>query len=333
MTPAFQVFVAGVDITGRVNDRLIRLVVTDNDGVKSDDVTIVLDDRDFALGVPRKGALIAVSMGYVETGLAPMGLFTASRVQRRFDKSGGATMEITGKSADLKKEMKSQRHGSYIDKTIGDIVNEISGRHGLGAIVSQKLAQLKRTPEYQSEESDLNFLTRLAKDHDAVFKVAGGKFVFLGRDEIVLPAVVIRKGDLSECTVEADDRAEHKKARAHYHKKGETKREAEEDDGAAEGGEFTLRHPFASKEVAEACAKAKKRQLERAAKTIQGKGPGNVRIMAGVQLVTVIGGELYDGTWRCRTATHEITKQGYSTQFDGGTEEKSGGGAGGGSGG
>ncbi|MEQ1670372.1 MAG: hypothetical protein ABL893_05900, partial [Hyphomicrobium sp.] len=138
MTPAFKIIVNGGDITGKVNDRLISLTVVDNDGGKADEVTIVLDDRDFALEVPKRGATMIVFMGYVETGIAMMGEFKVNRAKRQFDKAGGATMEITGKSADLKKEMKSQRHGRYVDKTIKQIVNEVAGRHGMTAIVSPK---------------------------------------------------------------------------------------------------------------------------------------------------------------------------------------------------
>jgi phage protein D len=132
----------------------------------------------------------------------------------------------------------------------------------------------------------------------------------------------LTKGDFEECEVEADDRAEHKKARAHHHDRGEAKRKKEEADGGA-GGEFTLRHTFQDKDVAEHAAKAKKRQLERQAKTLTGKGPGNVHIMAGKPLVTVIGAALYDGVWRIKTATHTLTKaEGYKTAVNAGTDEK-----------
>ena len=133
MTPAFQVFAGGIDVTGGINDRLVELTVVDHDGTKADEVTIVLDDRDFALSVPRKGETLVVLLGYVETGLVSMGQFKVNRVQRRFVKASGAVMEVTGKSADLKKEMKSQRSGQFVDKKIEEIVKEVAGRHGLGA--------------------------------------------------------------------------------------------------------------------------------------------------------------------------------------------------------
>lgn len=326
MTPAFQIIAGGIDVTGGINDRLVELTVVDHDGTKADEATIILDDRDFALAVPRKGTILLVFLGYRETGLASMGQFKVNRVQRRFVKDSGAVMEVTAKSADLKEEMKSQRTGQYVGKTVEQIVKEAAGRHGLGAVVSPKLGKLKRTPEYQTEESDLHMLTRLAKDHDAIFKVAGGKVVFLGRDEITLAPVLLRRGDFTECTVEEDDRADHKKTNAHWHDRGKAKREKASDEGG-EGGEFTLRHPFATKELAEACAKAKKRQLQRAGKTLNGKLPGRTDLMGGTPVVTAIGAELYDGQWNCKTATHRFSKQsGYSTEIQCDNGEKGNGG-------
>lgn len=325
MTPAFKILAGGIDVTGGINDRLVELVVVDHDGNKADEVTIILDDRDFALAVPKKGKLLGVWLGYLETGLAFMGQFKVNRVQRRFVKDQGAVMEITGKSADLKDGMKSQRTGQYVDKTLGEIVEEAARRHGLGVQVSPKLAKLKRSPEYQTEESDLHMLTRLAKDHDAIFKVSAGKMLFLARDEIDLATVALTRGDFTECTVESDDRADHKKASAHYHDRGEAKRKIESDEGG-EGGEFTLRHPYATKELATACAKAKKQQLERAGKTLNGKGPGRTDLLGGTPVVTVIGAHLYDGRWRIKTATHRLKKDtGYSVEIQCDNDEKGGG--------
>ncbi len=327
MTPAFKILINGIDGTAKVNDRMISLTVVDHDGNKADEFTLVVDDRDFAVQLPKKGAIVIIFMGYVETGIAMMGEFRVNRRKRRFDKGGGAVMEVTGKSADMKKEMKSQRHARYIGKTIKQMVSEVAGRHGMSALVSPKLGQLKRTPEYQSEESDIHFLTRIAQDHDAVFKVAGGKFLFLSRDEISAPAIILTKADFEECEVEDDDRSEHQKARAHYHDRGEAKRKKVEQEGG-DGGQFTMRHTFQDEAVAKDAARAKKRQLERAATTLNGKGAGKVALMAGAKLQTVIGAELYDGSWRIKMATHTMVKgEGYKTAIEAGTDERGGEGA------
>lgn len=329
MTPAFKIMADGIDVTGGINDRLVKLTVTDNDGTKSDTVSIVLDDRDFALAKPRKGAMLAVFMGYRETGLALMGLFKVNRVQRSFKKDSGRVMEVTGKSADLKEEMKSQRTGQYDDKTLEQIVGEVAGRHGLGSTVSPKIGKVTYKHEPQTEESDLHLLTRLAHTHDAFMKVAGGKVLMIGRDEVMSGVVTLPMSWFDECSVEEDDRASHKEANAHWRDRSKGERVKETQSGG-EGGRFTLRHTFATKDLAKAAAEGKKKELARKEATLTGKGVGRTDLMAGTRIVTVIGADPYDGLWMISTATHEMTKKGYSTSIS--TDKGQGGGEGGGGG-
>ncbi len=52
MIPAFRLTVDGEDATGAVADRLLSLVLTDEDGTKADRLEIELDDRDGRLAFP-----------------------------------------------------------------------------------------------------------------------------------------------------------------------------------------------------------------------------------------------------------------------------------------
>jgi phage protein D len=57
----------------------------------------------------------------------------------------------------------------------------IAAEHGLKPLVSAGLAKIKLPITHQIEESDLNLLTRLAKDYDAVARPAGGYLLFVLR--------------------------------------------------------------------------------------------------------------------------------------------------------
>ncbi len=76
MTPDFKVIAAGINITPQIRDRLLSLTVNDEAGLRSDQVEITLDDRDNAIELPSPGAPLAVFMGYKETFLVPMGVYT-----------------------------------------------------------------------------------------------------------------------------------------------------------------------------------------------------------------------------------------------------------------
>jgi uncharacterized protein len=230
MTPAWQILADGVDITANFNDRLIELTVTDNEGMKSDSCEIVVDDRDGILAVPRKGTLLAIFMGYRETGLLSMGLFTVDEVEL----SGfPRQMRISGAAADLRDKLKSQRSKGYENKTLGAIVGEVAQRHGLSAAVGGSLRGFSYPFLAQSEESDLHFLTRLARKHDALFKVAGGKLLFMRRGEALsasgqaLPSVTITGAQVTQYSATFQDRPTHKKSAATWWDSDKVERETE----------------------------------------------------------------------------------------------------------
>jgi phage protein D len=86
MTPAFQLFADGVDVTSRINDRLLSLTIKDAAGHESDTLALEVDDRDGLVAIPREGAKLGCWLGYAETGLSFMGLFTVDDVS---SKGGG----------------------------------------------------------------------------------------------------------------------------------------------------------------------------------------------------------------------------------------------------
>jgi phage protein D len=231
MTPDWQILADGIDVTANFNDRLIELTVTNHEGMKSDSCEIMVDDRDGILAVPRKGTLLTIFMGYRETGLALMGLFTVDEVELTgFPRQ----MRISASAADLRDALKSQRSKAYEGKTLGAVVGEIAARHGLGAAVNASLSGFSYDFLGQSEESDLHFLTRLAQQHDALFKVAGGKLLFMQRGEALsasgqkLSAIIITGDCVTQYSATFQDRPAHKKSSATWWNRDEADSETED---------------------------------------------------------------------------------------------------------
>lgn len=326
MTPAFQILADGADITGKLNDRLVDLTVTLHEVGSADEVKIKLDDRDFAIDPPRKGAILTVLMGYASTmpaaaddmqGLALMGTFAVRSRKRHFDKSQGATLEIIGKSADFGKEAKRPRTEDHKDTTLGDVLRKIAGRHGWQTKISSRFDKLKVAYEAQGEESDIHLVTRLAMELDAVAPIANGKLLFLDRDEL-FSSIVLTKTDFIECTVSDDDRAKHSKATAHYHDQGKHERIPVTVAGdGSEGPEHMLRHTFHDADRAKAGAEGKSSQLGRMEKHLVGTLTGDNRIVAGLIVTLAFGVDLYDGEYGLKTVTHHMVKgAGYTTKID-----------------
>lgn len=174
-TPDYAISVNGRDITPRVDSRLIDLTLTECRGNESDQLDLSLTDHDGALEIPPKGAIITLQLGW-QGALVDKGSFVVDEAEHT-----GTPDRITVKarSADMVKNMRIRAEGSWHDTTISTIVKDIAQRHGLTPRVDTTLGNVHVPHVDQTHENDLNFLTRLARQHDAVATVKKGHLLFL----------------------------------------------------------------------------------------------------------------------------------------------------------
>ena len=79
MKPIYSISVNGANLD--VKNKLISLSITDELGLLSDRAEILLDDSDDKLAIPPRGVEIAISLGYEEEGLYPMGTYIADEIE------------------------------------------------------------------------------------------------------------------------------------------------------------------------------------------------------------------------------------------------------------
>ena len=316
MIPAFALTADDADITAKIADRLVRITVTDEAGFKSDALTVKVDNRDFAVAVPPKGAALDLSLGY-EGELTKIGRFIVDEVAS----SGGsaATLTIKAKAADMLKGLKARRTRSWTaeegKETIGAIVEAIATEHGLTARVAEALASVEVAPiPYaqidQTNESDLHFLTRLAKQYDAVAKPAFGHLIFVPRGEAkaasgaAIPAHTLKETDVTTWAARAPERGKYKSVRAHWINPQTQEREF------VTGGEgspvHTLRHGYAGADEAQAAADSRLQALERGGSTLSMSLPGKPTLAAEGRVTFETRDTLAAGDWIVTRAEHEL---------------------------
>lgn len=319
MTPDFQIFADGVDVTGGLRDRLLRLTVTDEAGVDSDSVEIELDDRDNVLALPRTGAGLAVWMGYRETGLALMGLFTVDEVTVE---GPPWQLGITGRSADLREDFKSQKTRHFEDTTLGEVFGKIAGDHGLAPAIDPALASRKIAYAAQTEESDIHFMTRLARRFDALAKPANGRLVVVRHGDgrsgtgAALGAISLRPGDVTHVRLSLADRPRHGTVEADWYDDDEAERKTvtvERGDGPS----MRLPHTYPSEEEAERAAEARGRELGRAEGSLTVELPGRTDIAAEMPVLMSGFRDGIDGAWTTVRAEHNLDSAGgYTVSFE-----------------
>lgn len=318
MKPIFRVIANGADITETIKERLLKIQVTDAAGHSSDSVEIRIDDRDGKIVIPETGAKLEVFLGYEEQGLERVGIYTVDEIGLE---GPSDTLIIPAKAADMKKNLKVPKSRSWDAVTFSDIVNTLAAEHGLKAKVSDDLAAILFTHLDQTNESDLHFLTRLAKQHDATVKPVMDFLVLVPRGEAksisgaTLSATSIVREDLNSWNYRSTNRGKYKAVAAHWNNTNTASKERE----LVGSGEpvFTIRRPFKNADEAKRAANAKRVAFERGAATLSLTLSEGKPSLQAEGKVTVSGvRDRIDADWTITKVVHDFSKSGFTTRLE-----------------
>ncbi len=320
MKPTFRIVADGSDITALINDRLLLLRTLDKPGMESDEFELRIDDRDGAVTLPKRGAGIEIYLGYGSNALARLGRYTVDDIEA----SGPPdTLVIRGKASDMRGTGKTTRSGSWENVPLSRIVRDIAARNGWApecsvATIVPRVDQLN--------ESDFNFITRLAKDHDCTAKVADTKLLVLPRQSgqtargKSLAAVIIRRSDVSRWQFRFIDRTTQKAVKAKYQDKktGELVNLILDNDDAPAGlpPVHTDRHIHPNKSAAEQAAKARLAAFNRSTAEVRLEMVGRTDLFAERQINAQGFKEDLDGVFLVDSVEQVFTQSGWSTSVE-----------------
>jgi len=268
----WRVTLDGMDLTDRIKPRLMDLRITSCRGDAADQLDLRLDDADGKLAIPPRGAVLRVWLGWDGEGLTDLGTFTVDEVEH----SGSPDqLFLRGRSVQMKAAIRQLREQSYSGMTVGAIVERLAGRNSLVPRCHASLATLVVDHIDQTNESDLNFLTRLGRKYDAVATIKAEALLFspIGKGQTpsgkLLPTVTIRRSSGDEHRWHEADRGAYGGVRAMYDSSatGETASVlAGKDNGQ---GVKTLRHVYATKANATRAARSEQQKMERGASSFE----------------------------------------------------------------
>jgi phage protein D len=319
MQVSFKIVVqGGGDISQLVADRLLSLEVVDRAGVKSDTLTIELDDRDQRLEIPKTGAKLEVSIGYVGQKMVRIGAYAVDEV----DVSGPSrTMTIRANAADMNGGIKAPKERSFHRVTFGDLVQKVAKENELQVSISSKLSQ-RKLDHVDQTESDMQLLSRLCAENGATMKVADGRLVIAehasGKTNSgkSMPKIVIRAQDCAGWNATISKRNNYKSVIAHWQSVSGGKRVSVRAGAGAPS--MTLKNSYASQDEARNAAESKLNSMRRGGGTVSVRGfVGNPNLSAEctAELVGFRSGVDGDG-WVVNQVTHSIGSNGYTNSID-----------------
>lgn len=310
----------GRDLTSIIEPRLITLKVSACRQYSADQLDIELSDYDGKLALPPTSATLQIWLGWDDTGLTDMGTFTIDELEHT-----GAPdhLILRGRSAHLRGELRQQREQSYTDTTVGAVVNQLAGRNGLTPRCHPSLANTSIDHVEQTNESDINFLTRLGKHYDAVAAIKAGALIFcpIGQGTTAtgkpLPSVTLVRADGDQHRYHAADRDAYGGIRALYDdvRTGKTEAVLVGTDNAQ--GVKTLRTIYASKSNALRAARSEYRRLLRGIATFEYTlARGRAELYPEMHIrVRGFKFEIDATGWIIVRAEHSLDERGLTTQL------------------
>lgn len=315
--PAWSVTLNGQDMTGTLKPRLVRLTVTECRSEDLDQLDIELSDYDGQLAIPEPEASITVAIGWKQGGMIDKGKFIVDEIEH----SGTPDVLILrARSADLLADMRIRAEHSYHDMTVGAIIGQIAGRHGLTPVVGP--AGGEHIEHIDQTDSDIAFLKRLGRRFDQVATVKDGNLLFLPASEAtsasgqgLTPATIARAdGDRHRYHVAGRDT--YTGVRAYWHDIKKAERQSVLVGGG--GNAKRLRDTFANEKDALAEAEAEWGRIQRGAATLAfSLARGRPEI--GPQTpVTVVGlkAPIETTPWLVKRASHVLDGQGLRTDLE-----------------
>lgn len=317
----YRVTLDGRDLSRLMAPYLIRLSLSESRAEEADTLDIVLDDSRNTFAIPKRGAAIKVAIGWIGEPLVEKGTFTVDEVEH----SGAPDIvTIRARSASMTEAMHERREQSWHGQTLGAIVRAIAARHALKPVVSDALGAIAIAHIDQTHESDMSFLTRLAKRYDAVMNVKDGNLLFMpigtgktasGRP---LPVLELTRMSGDQHRYHVAQRESYTAVRAHYHSNVKGKRKSVIVGGDNNRNVKVLPEDYATEAEARAAAKAEFARTQRSQATMDytlARGRADVYPEVPVYL-NGFKPDIDNESWLVKKVLHELTDSGYTCTIE-----------------
>lgn len=265
---------------------------------------------------PDAGTRLRLWLGYHGAPLLPCGAFEVAELEIEGPPD---VITIRALAAGARPALRTKRSVGYDGKSLAAVARTVAARQGLSVTGLVRDVPIERVT--QDEETDLQFLSRLADEHGYVTSVRDTHLVFQERDalEASAPTWSVRKGEEAQHRLKRTTRAVYCACEVSYHNPGSRKlvKSRVEAEGVPTGDVLKLRVRVEGAAAAETRARAELRR--RNGRQVEGTVDmvGNTRCMAGTNGTLSGFGDRFDGTYHVGSSTHQLDRMaGYTTSLD-----------------
>jgi uncharacterized protein len=328
--PGWQLSYRGVGITAKIEKMVEGITYTSHAGGLSGDLEVELEDRDLRWQgpwFPTQGDVVSLSIGYVGEGLVDCGEFQVDEIELNGPPD---VVKMKCLAAYITPTLRTPNTANYENQTLLQIAQTIAAKNGFTLLGAAETINVSFKTQMQNNETDLEFLQRVAGDNGYEFQVKPPNLIFYSRTalEAQTAAFAIARTDVERFSFKTRSKAIYKAAQVTYHDP-DTKKlisGAASFTGPAAGhGASGSWAPSDTLKIITRCengmdAKAKAEAALHAHNMLQVTGnlslPGSTKL-AGGAVISIAGFAVFDGNYLITEARHKLERSsGYSTEIE-----------------
>jgi phage protein D len=320
-SPNWVLTYSGVNITADISHMVLSISYADELGGRSGELEIELEDRDKrwqGAWFPHQGDVVSLLIGYTGELLLPCGDFEVDDLEIEGPPD---VFHLCCLPAWITPALRTRNSFGYENQTLLQIAATVAARHGMTVVGAPNELDVSYLRITQKQETDLEFLHRVAIEHDYDFTVRGAQLVFYARPLLeAQPAVLtLYRNSVERFSFVAKTHRIYKQAQAAYfdpQSKQLYTRTAQASPTVATGDVLKVVARCENGQQALERASAALHEANRLLVTCRLVAPGTTLLVAG-NAVALSGWGVMDGSYMVERAQHRLSRAtGYVTEAD-----------------
>ncbi|WP_265658389.1 phage late control D family protein [Francisella philomiragia] len=307
LSNTYKVLINNQNVFAKLESKPLSITITDERDFVSDRAEITINNAQ-NITVPSKDAEVTI---FINDTL--MGRYKITSISLSSD--NGYTLTIQCSGVDFKNKFKTKKYRKFTkengNNTLGIILDTIASSNEYKHIISDTLKNEVIDDMIQNDETDLQFLNKLAKKFNASLKVNNNTIMLVERAKHNLPTININRKDITSFSMSADNLYNFQSVLVQYQDidNGGTK----EIIVGSGHPQYKIKTIYKSLEMAQKIAYKKLKELSQRKYEISLIVDGNEYIQAESVFKLSNIHDLIDGSWSVDTATHNLNDNGFVT--------------------
>ena len=184
MNNIVEISIAGKNVTGDVSRYLSKITYTDKEEEESDDVSLTFEDTAAvwqSSWYPDQGDTLQVKLG-MPGNLLDCGLFEIDEIELELAPD---TLTVKAVAAAITQSLRTRNSKAFEKQSLRKIAQYFADKHQLKLTGNTgELQKIEIGRKTQDNQTDIGFLSGLARDYGIIFSIRGDQLVFIEEHEL-----------------------------------------------------------------------------------------------------------------------------------------------------